>query len=249
MSELQKLRTVLVYNQPKQKFESFQTATDKWSDIADLIKNSTTLEVDNINNMRAVLQSNQSTLELPNATIPNDTDQKIFLFEAKVKSGAGSKVKDMLEALGYNELRRLAKENGISGLGSNPAKNDLVTALQTKKGITKVTEAKTSATGKVRNVTKKITVKPLAETNAEVEKELSVLPNGAERLAAVEEILAKLIHGLAELTSDYIIPKFKAVGEVKDEETSKKPSQKDILAELNKEANKLSLKGSVEDDD
>jgi hypothetical protein len=248
MSELARLRTVLVYNQPKQKFESFQTSTDKWADIAELIKNSTELEVDNLNNMRAVLQSNQSTLELPNATIPNDSDQKIFLFEAKVKSGAGGKVKSMLEGLKYNDLRKLAKEKGIVGLGSNPVREDLITALEKIKGITKVSETKTSVTGKTRTITKKVSVKPLAEINKETEKELSDLPNFEERLKSVEEGFAKLIHGLAELTSDYIAPKMdKVLAKVTPEQgkiEAKEPTKRDILAELNKEASKLTLRGN-----
>src|ERR1700756_1373312 len=89
--ELAQEREILVYNQPKQKYVKLTTASNKWADIVELIKAEPNLEVRDINAMRAVLHSSQVTLELPNALIP-DGAQKIFLFEAKVKSGAKNSI-------------------------------------------------------------------------------------------------------------------------------------------------------------
>ena len=223
MSNIVKLREILVYNQPKQKHYKFQTATDKWSELAELIKNQPELEVDNLNNMRAVVQSTENTLELPNALIP-DGPQKIFLFEAKVKSGVD------YERMSYNDLRRLAKKKDITGLGSNPEKGALVDALENSAGITKQKISKTSLKGRVTTKTVKTESKDTPKIKAKDKELLKIQIGLSERQAALELGFEKLITGLYEICSDFVKPKFES--EIKENIS---------ISELNKEASKLKV--------
>lgn len=223
MSNIITLREILVYNQPKQKHFKFQTATDKWSELAELIKNTPDLDVDDLNNMRAVVQSTENTLELPNALIP-DGPQKIFLFEAKVKSGI-----DYVN-FSYNELRVIAKNKGITGLGSNPVKSDLIDALEDSAGIKKEKISKTSPKGRITTKTIKTesenTSKIKAEDKELLENQISLF----ERQTLLELGFEKLIIGLYEICSDFIKPKFES--EIKQDVN---------ISELEEEANKLKV--------
>lgn len=223
MSNIVKLREILVYNQPKQKHYKFQTATDKWSELAEMIKSQPELDVDNLNNMRAVVQSTENTLELPNALIP-DGPQKIFLFEAKVKSGVN------YETLSYNDLRKIAQKKGITGLGSNPVKSDLIDALENSAGITKQKISKTSPKGRVTTKTVKAESKDTSKIKAKDKELLTNQASLAERQAALELGFEKLIMGMYELCSDFVKPKHESV-----------IKEKISISELDKEANKLKV--------
>jgi hypothetical protein len=243
MDSLIQKRKILVYNQPKQKFVVIETSSTKWSEIAELIKASTELEIRNLDSMRAVVSSTQVTLELPNAEVP-DGDQKIFLFEAKVKSGA--KATSVYSEMSFTDLRRLAKEKGIGGsLGSNPSKADLVKALEKGVGIKKEKVAKVSkTTGKTRNVT--VTEKaPNADKLMKVDAELvEKLRNLEIRTGSIEQAFAKLVNSLYETASDFVKPTAveviaKVVAPV-IEAKREKISESDIdLDALNREASKL----------
>lgn len=206
MSNIAKLRDVLVYNQPKQKFHTFQTATDKWSEIAEMIKNTPELEVANLDAMRAVVASTQNTLELPNALIP-EGNQKIFLFEAKVKSGAIKKAPSPFDQYTYNDLRKLAKDNEITGLGSNPLRDDLITALEKKAGIKRTISSKQTKTG--RTIKKKVVNYP--DNMGEIERgdkaKLANQPTLSDRVKSLELGFKKFILGMKEIATDYVKPK------------------------------------------
>lgn len=231
--DLAVVREVLVYNQPKQKFHTFQTSTEKWTELADMILKEPGLEVRDLNAMRAVVHSTQNTLELPNATIPKGA-QKIFLFEAKVKSGVN------YDTMDFGSLRRLAKSKGVSvGLGANPTKAALIDALEGSAGISKKTISKTGKTGKVRNKIVKVESKKTPSVKEEDKKILEGQPNLNERVTALEAGFEKLITGLMEACSDFVNP---VVIEVV-KETVKETKIGDFdIDQLNKEAQGLKLK-------
>lgn len=229
MSNIVKLREILVYNQPKQKFYKFQTATDKWSELAAMITSEPELEVSDLNSMRAVVQSTENTLELPNAIIP-EGPQKIFLFEAKVKSGAKSQSK--YDNFTYNELRRVAKGKDITGLGSNPTKSELINAIEKAAGIKTSKVSKTSP--KTGRITIKTVKKESPETNETVVKDREIANiqiNLNERVQALEQGLANLINGLYSACSDFVKPKHES-----------KIEENVSISELEKDASMLKIR-------
>lgn len=227
--DLAVVREVLVYNQPKQKHYIFQTSTDKWTELADLIVKQPELEVKDINAMRAVVHSTQNTLELPNAIIPTGP-QKIFLFEAKVKSGMD------YAKLNFGELRRLAKSKGVSeGLGGNPTRKALEEALEKAAGIKRTKVAKVTKTGKTVN--KKV-VTHTKETASIMEADKDIIDNQptlSERVSALETGFEKLVTSLYKACSDFVKPKIEEVVKI---ETKIGDFDLDSLA---KEANKLKI--------
>lgn len=228
-NEMQLAREILVYNQPKQKFHIFQTATDKWSEVAELIKNCPELEVSSLDNMRAVVQSTENTLELPNALIPEGS-QKIFLFEAKVKSGAKKKA-GYYDDFSFTDLRRVAKTEGITGLGSNPTKDALIEALEDASGIKKEKVTKTGRTGKIRITTLR-TESPRTKEKVEKFKAIaSTKPTTEEQLSALQTGFANFIEGLYAVCSDFVKPSITI--ETKVAETS--------VTDLEKESKGLKL--------
>ena len=199
-NELVQLREVLVYNQPKQKHFTFQTATDKWKELADLIMNQPELEVSDISKMRAVVSSTENTLELPNAIIP-EGPQKIFLFEAKVKSGAS------YDNMGYLDLRRLVKSKGLNqGLGSNPTKTELIDILDGAAEIKKNKLISLTKTGKEKVKTIKISSEKTSSIIDQDEEFLKNQPILEERITSLEQGFASLIQGLMKTCSDFIAP-------------------------------------------
>jgi hypothetical protein len=204
MSVLKLTREILVSNQPKQKFKIFQTAITRWAELADLIKNDPDLDIDNINSMRAVISSTQSTLELPNALIP-DGAQKIFLFEGKVKSGVTKNKISVYDNKSYLDLRRLVKEKGLSsGVGSNPSREDLINALEKNAGIKVVKTSKTTKTGKVKEVKTKEYPQNVSDIVASTNNFLAKQPKLEERVATLESMLSKLIQGIYSACSDFV---------------------------------------------
>lgn len=235
MSNIQKqlLREVLVYNQPKQKHFIFQTATTKWSEIAELIENCDDLEVSDLSKMRAVLQSNKCTLELPNAEIPNDVKQSIFLFEAKVKSGGTVDYTKM----SFIELRRTAKAKNLGAeLGSNPSKDGLVALLEEYAGIKKEKVSKTSKKGKVTTKVVKVDSPKTNEIKLKDREILDNQPTLAERVAALEGGFCGFLEALHKLTSDYVKPAETEKVEVKETKIGKVD-----LSKLAKEAEALKI--------
>jgi hypothetical protein len=109
-------RTVVIFDSTNNTKYEFKTNSTKWADVVELAKAGGV----NLNNKKAILRENSSTLELPNADIP-EGDQIIYLTPSKQNSGS----KD-LEVMSYVDLRRAAK--GLPGsekLGSNPTKDEL----------------------------------------------------------------------------------------------------------------------------
>jgi hypothetical protein len=227
------VREILVYNQPKQKFYKFQTSTDKWTELADMIMKQPELEVRDINAMRAVVHSTQNTLELPNATIPEGA-QKIFLFEAKVKSGAVN-----YDTMDFGSLRRLAKEKGVSqGLGANPTKASLVEALEGAAGISKKKEVKIGKTGKPRNKITKVESKETPSIKEADKKILEGQPTLEERVSSLEIGFANIIGAMYEACHDFVKPSIP----VETPKVVTKISDDFDIDQLNKEAQGLKLK-------
>jgi hypothetical protein len=231
-----KKRTILVYNQPKQKVDQFETESNKWADVVELIKASKELDVRDINSMRAVVSSTQVTLELPNAEIP-DGDQKIFLFEAKVKSGAKVREVSVYSTMSFTDLRRLAKDKGVAGsLGSNPKKDDLIKALERAAGVKRDKVTKVSAkTGKSRST---IVTTRATDSDKRMRADVDLvkqLENQDARIQSLEGAFAKLITGLHETSADFIKPAKKV------EPILKGKLSKADLSKLDSEAKKLTV--------
>lgn len=109
-------RTVVVFDSTNNTKYEFKTNSTKWSDIVDLATAGGVV----LKNKKAILRENSSTLELPNADIP-EGDQVIYLTPAKQNSGS----KDV-EIMSYVDLRRAAKGlPGYEKLGGNPTKDEL----------------------------------------------------------------------------------------------------------------------------
>ncbi len=235
-------REVLVYNQPKQKHFIFRTATDKWKELADLIMNQPELEVSDITKMRAVVSSTENTLELPNAIIP-EGPQKIFLFEAKVKSGVD------YERMGYLDLRKLVKSKGLNeGLGSNPTKTELIDRLEDAAQIKKSKVTSLTKTGKEKT---KVIKTPSEKTKSIKEKDQEILDNQPElneRVQSLELGFAKLIQSLLSACTDFVA----APAEAKMKELKAKSVAQignTSISDLEKEANKLKLNPRAFDND
>jgi hypothetical protein len=247
---LMPVREILVYNQPKQVYKTFHTSTNNWKELAELITRDSDLQASNLNNIKAVLQSNKSTLELPDSLIP-EGPQRIFLFEAKVKSGAVN-----YEALSYLELRRLVKEKGLSeGIGANPTRTALVERLKNAAGITKREETKVTKAGKTR--TKVVEIESpetpaIKQQDAEILKQENLSLN--ERVSSMERTLAILINGMYQLCRDFVATGPQATKLIPVPEEIVKPKASEPLPtkleeldldELEKEAKNLKVPGTV----
>lgn len=110
-------RTVVVFDSTNNTKYEFKTDSTKWSDIVNLATAGGVV----LKNKKAICRSNQSTLELPDADIP-EGDQIIFLTPAKQNSGSDKE----LDTMSYVDLRRAAKGlPGYEKLGGNPTKDEL----------------------------------------------------------------------------------------------------------------------------
>ena len=183
MSELQKS----VENRIIQIFcggEAINIATNanKWSDIIPLIENNE--NGFKIAGKKAVLGSTKGVLQLPDALIP-DGNQAIFLVQDKMKSGATEKP---FEDIAYVDLRRLAKDKGITGLGSSPKRDDLINALRTATGIKEL-----KSNSKVNREIKAEVVKKTKE------KVIELRPDLEERIESLEKILGDAIEGFGNI--------------------------------------------------
>lgn len=203
-------RTILVYNQPKQKAANIVFDGTKWAEFAKLIENHADLEVSSVSTYQAVLASSQLTLEFPAAEIP-DGDQKIFLYEKKVKSGATKATKPVTtsayDGMKYNELRTLVKEKGLgAGLSSSPTREALVAKLEGAAGVKSSIVTKTTPTGKVKETVVKETP---VEAVAVIAKDTEILnnqPTLEQRMSALEGAFSKFLDGMYSVCKDFIAP-------------------------------------------
>lgn len=201
-------RTILVYNQPKQRAANIVFDGTKWAEFAKLIENHADLQVSSVNTYQAVLASSQLTLEFPAAEIP-DGDQKIFLYEKKVKSGAVAKpvTKSAYDGMKYNELRTLVKEKGLgAGLSSSPTREALVAKLEGAAGVKSSVVTKTTPTGKVKETVVKETP---VEAIAVIAKDTEILnnqPTLEQRMSALEGAFSKFLDGMYSVCKDFIAP-------------------------------------------
>ena len=166
MNELQVLqvRKVTIFDSATNFLKTYETATTSWSDIVALL----TADGFSLKDKDAILGSTKGHLVLPEAQIPTG-DQKIFTVQAKMKSGAVDKFKDMT----YLELRRACK--GLE-TGSSPTKISLIKLLEQSSGIkaTKSIKAKKEIMNTVKR--KVVDSTPLLE----------------ERITALEQTLGQM---------------------------------------------------------
>jgi len=200
-------RTILVYNQPKQKAANIVFNGTKWAEFAKLIETHADLEVSSVNTYQAVLASSQLTLEFPAAEIP-EGDQKIFLYEKKVKSGASKPITTSpYDSMKYNELRTLIKEKGLGqGLSSSPTRKDLIAKLESVAGVKVSKIEKTTPSGKVKEIITKETPKEAVEV---IKKDTEILENQPtleQRMSALEQGFSKFIGGIYSVCKDFIAP-------------------------------------------
>lgn len=201
-------RTILVYNQPKQKAAQIIFNGTKWSELAKIIENHPDLQTSSVSTYDVVLTSSKLTLELPAAEIP-DGDQKIFLYEKKVKSGAVAKpvTKSAYDGMKYNELRTLVKDKGLgAGLSSSPTREALVAKLEGAAGVKSSVVTKTTPSGKVKETVVKETP---VEAVAVIVKDTEILnnqPTLEQRMSALEGAFSKFIDGMYSVCKDFIAP-------------------------------------------
>lgn len=232
-----KNRTILVYNQPKQKAANIVFNGTKWAEFAKLIEAHSDLEVSSVNTYQAVLASSQLTLEFPAAEIP-EGDQKIFLYEKKVKSGAVAKpvTTSPYDGMKYNELRTLVKEKGLgAGLSSSPTREALIAKLEGVAGVKSSVATKTLPSGKVKETIVKETPKEAVEIIAKDTEILKNQPTLEQRMSALEQGFSKFISGMYSVCKDFIAP----IAETKVVKELPKLDGKIDLSALANEANQI----------
>lgn len=189
MSELQKSvepRVIQVFFNG----EAFNLVTNanKWSEIIPLIENHESGF--SVTGKKAVLGSSKGILQLPDALIP-EGNQCIFLVQDKMKSGAAIKATKPFTDMGFTDLRRLAKEKGITGLGSNPNRTQLIDALNQATGIKELKGASKAVKEKKATIVKEIKLK--AE---------EIRPDLEERIKALEIGLGTVVNGFSDILNE-----------------------------------------------
>lgn len=177
-------RILQIYHSSTARLITLETDAVHWSKVIPLIE----AEGVNMKNLKAVVGSTKGTLELPDALIPAG-NQQIILTPSKMNSGAVDK--DFTE-LGYNDLRRKAKSLNITGLGSNPSKNALITAI---KEVTGLNQKATKKAEKIERAKK-------VETIVKETKDLT--PNLEERVSQLEQILGKMIFDTHKVLASFL---------------------------------------------
>ncbi len=215
---LMRVRKVTVFDSATQFLKVYETASDKWSELAELIR----ADGLDLSNRDAVLGSTQGHLVLPDALIPPE-DQTIFTVQKKMNSGAVSKEGSNFKDMDYYSLLRACKAKNIA-TGSSPSKKSLLELLTKGTGIkeTKSIKTKKEIVAKVKKVA--------ADTTPSLE----------ERIKYLENAVGQMYVGLKGLSNNlsFKIETSKTVETLKSTPT---PS----IEELNKQADliKKSLRG------
>ncbi len=191
-------RILQVYHSSTARLITLETDAIHWSKVIPLLQ----AEGIDMKNLKAVVGSTKGTLELPDALIPAG-NQQIILTPSKMNSGAVDK--DFTE-LGYNDLRRKAKELNITGLGSNPSKNDLIVSIKKATGLDQKVAKKAEKLARVEKV----------KTIVKETKDLT--PSLEERVSQLEQILGKMIFANHKVWVDFL-PKPKIFQEVSSQTT------------------------------
>lgn len=178
-------RILQVYHSSTARLITLETDAQHWSKVIPLLE----AEGIDMKNLKAVVGSTKGTLELPDALIPAG-NQQIILTPSKMNSGAVDK--DFTE-LGYNDLRRKAKELNVSnGLGSSPTRQQLLDVIKKATGLDQ----------KVTKKAEKITRVEKVKTVIKETKELT--PNLEERISQLEQILGQMIFANHKVWVDFL---------------------------------------------
>ncbi len=177
-------RIIQVYDTRNSKLINLETNENQWSRILPLIA----AEGINMTNVKAVVGSTKGTLELPDALIP-DGNQQILLAPSKMSSGAVDKD---FTTLGYNELRREAKSLGVTGLGSNPSKDELIKAIKATSGLDQKATTKVAKTERIEKVAQI------------VEEAKSSTPNLEDRVNQLENSFGKFVSDIYKVVADFL---------------------------------------------
>lgn len=178
-------RTIQIYDSRNGKLVNLTTNENQWSRLIPLIEE----EGINMSNVKAVVGSTKGTLELPDALIP-EGNQQIILTPSKMKSGAVDKD---FTTLGYNDLRRKAKELNVSnGLGGNPTRQQLLDAIKRATGLDQ----------KVATKAAKIERKEKVETI--IQQTQAISPSLEDRIEALETLLGNYITETYKITASFL---------------------------------------------
>lgn len=178
-------RILQVYHSSTARLITLETDAQHWSKVIPLLE----AEGIDMKNLKAVVGSTKGTLELPDALIPTG-NQQIILTPSKMNSGAVGK--DFTE-LGYNDLRRKAKELNVSnGLGSSPTRQQLLDAIK-------------KATGLDQKVTKKAEkIERIEKVKTVIKETKELTPNLEERVLQLEQILGQMIFANHKVWADFL---------------------------------------------
>ena len=113
------MRNVTIFSTRGNRRNTIQSEATTWSELQDDLNNN---DIE-YSSFKAIVSSTQNTLESSEAVLP-EGDFTLMLIPGKVKSGSD------YEDMRYNDLRRLATQNGITGLNAPPTKIELIEALE-----------------------------------------------------------------------------------------------------------------------
>jgi len=132
--------------------------------------------------------------QLTNASLlPSDSGQVRLAFTARKDIDSGN-LGDAYASLRYNELRRVAKEKGITGLGSNPTTDILIAALKEKEAIDATQES--APTEKISNLKTVETIEELVNDDT-----MQVKATVAEEIGKIESACAAITEAVKALAT------------------------------------------------